>query len=150
MALSKTTLLSITLPGVQLCSESNRREHWTTRHRRAKEHRASVFYSLLAHVPRPVGQLRPLTITITRIAARMLDEGDNLPMSAKHIRDGVADWLAGAYGQGQDRQPGLHWHYAQRRGGTREYGVEITFQPGSPDEAGMQAHGAREHHATGT
>lgn len=40
----------------------------------------------------------------------------------------LADSLAGAYGTGQDRQPGLQWQYAQRRGKPRVYAVHICFE----------------------
>lgn len=57
----------------------------------------------------------------------MLDAEDNLPASLKAIRDGVSDWLAGSYGEGEDRQPGLTWRYAQQRGKPHEYAVLITL-----------------------
>jgi hypothetical protein len=43
----------------------------------------------------------------------------------------IADWFAGAEGCGNDRQPGLTWHYAQRRGKPREYALEITIEKGT-------------------
>ena len=124
--------LSILLPGLRLYSESNLREHWARNHRRAKTQRVTTYYTLSAHVPRTRATLRPLVITITRIAPRPLDEGDNLPASAKAVQDGIADWLAGQYGKGQDRQPGLVFRYNQRRGAPREYGVTITIERGDP------------------
>ena len=113
-------------------SESNQREHWARRAKRVKLQRAAVFYELGAPwAQKALRESRPLVVILTRIAPRTLDPG-NLESSLKAVQDGVADWLAGNYGKGQDRQPGLLWRYAQRRGGTGEYAVEIsvTYEEG--------------------
>ena len=110
-------------------SESNQREHWARRAKRAKAQRSTIYYALraawcmLPETPYPL--YLPTVATLTRIAPRALDSG-NLESSLKAVQDGVADWLVGGYGKGQDRQPGLRWRYAQRRGGPREYAVEIS------------------------
>jgi hypothetical protein len=115
--------LTLTLP-IRTVTESNAKEHWATKHRRAKAQRQDVFISLgLSHRTRPP---LPLQITVTRISPRPLDE-DNCVSSLKHCIDGIADWLAGEYGKGNDRLPGLTWRYAQRRGKPKEYAVEITI-----------------------
>ena len=64
----------------------------------------------------------PLVITITRVGPRELDT-DNLAASAKHIRDGIADWLGI-----NDRLKLLRWEYAQERGAPKEYGVKVRVQ----------------------
>ena len=116
------------LGGLRLESEANIREHWAATYRRTQDHRYRTYIELRATGwgPPPL----PLVITLTRVAPSGLDAGDNLPASAKACRDGVSDWLAGGYLQGQDRQKGLEWRYAQRRGGVREYGVEIYIRQG--------------------
>lgn len=92
--------------------------------------------------PYPV--YRPLVVVLTRIAPRDLDAG-NLEASLKAVQDGVADWLAGEYGQGQDRQPGLFWRYGQQRGRSQEYAILVRlvrlvrFQPDEPPLADMDS-----------
>ncbi len=96
--------------------------------RRVKQQRSETFLHLLGTWGRRLPP-RPWEITLTRIAPRALD-GDNLQAALKACRDGVADWLAGTYGQGQDRQAGLTWHYAQARGQPHEYAVEVRITTG--------------------
>jgi hypothetical protein len=108
-------------------SESNQHEHWTARALRTKRQRTETFSHLLTTWGRRVPTF-PVTITLTRIAPDWLDQG-NLEASFKAVQDGVADWLAGAYGQGQYRQDGLRFHYAQAKGGRQEYAVEVTITP---------------------
>lgn len=113
---------------IRTISESNQREHWSRRHRRARAQRREIYLHLratwCAPPQTPYTTFGPITITLIRIAPRQLDSG-NLEASFKGIQDGVADWLGGGFGLGQDRQPGLSWRYSQRCGGTREYAVEI-------------------------
>lgn len=90
----------------------------------ARQLRSYVYLALRAAHPRPWGL--PLTITITRIAPRVLDD-DNMARAAKNCRDGCADWIDGHYGHGNDRRDGLTWRYAQRSDGVRTYAVEITL-----------------------
>ena len=116
----------ITRIPIHTVSESNQREHWATRAKRVRLQRTAVFYELGAPWAQQIlREYRPLVVILTRIAPRALDSG-NLESSLKGVQDGVADWLAGEYGKGQDRQPFLRWRYAQRRGGTGEYAVEIS------------------------
>jgi hypothetical protein len=117
--------MTITLEGLRLQSESNLRGHWRKHHARHKAQRADTYWWLRHWVPVP--PVLPLTITITRIAPRPLDGHDNLSVAAKSCVDGIADWLDNAPGRGQDRRDGLVWRYAQRRGGVRQYAVEITI-----------------------
>jgi hypothetical protein len=112
---------------------TSQREHWTTKHKRAKLQRSTTFHwlqHLLPHEPMPW----PLKIVLTRISPRALDY-DGLVASLKHVVDGVADYLMGAYGTGQDRQPDLFWRYGQRHGKPKEYGVEIILIPLNTQEA---------------
>jgi hypothetical protein len=119
--------LCLTLENLRLQSESNLRGHWRKHHARHKAQRADTYWWLRHWVPVP--PVLPLTITITRIAPHALDD-DNLAASGKHVRDGIADWLDNAPGRGQDRRNGLVWRYAQRKGGVRQYAVEITIALG--------------------
>lgn len=101
--------------------------------RRVKSQREETYLHLLGTWGRRVPAL-PVTITLTRIAPRALD-GDNLSASLKACVDGVADWLALAYGAGQDRQEGLVFAYAQAKGGRKEYAVEVTITRTPTDPA---------------
>lgn len=65
----------------------------------------------------------PMTVTLTRVAPRRLDEGDNLNMSFKSIRDGIAD----AVGV-DDRDSSYIWVYKQKKGKPREYAVIVEIQ----------------------
>ena len=116
-------MMTLILP-IHTVSESNVHTHWRKRHHRAKTQRTAMYYRCLATWRTPPAL--PLRITLTRIAPRALDD-DNLAASCKALRDGVADWLAGAYGTGNDRQEGLRWHYAQRKGMPHEYAVEVSI-----------------------
>ena len=61
----------------------------------------------------------PIVVTMTRVSPRAFDD-DGLRSALKAIRDGIAD----VFGIG-DATPLIEWRYEQRRGGVREYGVEI-------------------------
>lgn len=111
----------VTLP-IRLISEANlaSHEHWRERHRRAKCQRQDAArwmraLSLAYDLPVP-----PLVITIARLAPRSLDS-DNLAASAKHVRDGIADWLGI-----DDGDPRIEWRYGQRK--SPSYGVEVTIR----------------------
>lgn len=112
---------------IHTVSEANVHTHWRQRQHRAKTQRTAMYYRCLAtwRTPPPL----PLVITLTRISPRQLDD-DNLAASQKAIRDGVADFLAGAYGAGDDRQAGVRWRYGQRRGLPHTYAVEVTIELG--------------------
>jgi hypothetical protein len=61
-------------------------------------------------------------VEMTRIAPRAFD-GDNWQAACKPIRDGVAD----AFGLRDDAM-NLFWGYEQRRGGVKEYAVQIAIE----------------------
>ena len=81
-------MITTTLP-IFTVSEANRREHHMVRHRRRKKQRADA-HMLMKQFKRP---RLPVTITLTRVAPRILDSHDNLPMSLKSAVDGICDWL---------------------------------------------------------
>lgn len=109
----------VTLP-LRLVSLANRREHWAQRSGRAKLQRKTASWALrMFTVPEP----QPLDIEITRIAPRPLDS-DNLAISAKHVRDGVADWLGI-----DDGHPLLLWAYSQERGSPHHYSCRVRIRP---------------------
>ena len=113
-------LLYVYIPSMRLVSELNAREHWSSRSRRAKSQRESTTMILMTSVFRNTTRVRfPLQVTIVRVAPRKLDT-DNLAASAKHVRDGIADWLGI-----NDATESVTWQVDQRRGLSGEYSVEI-------------------------
>lgn len=68
------------------------------------------------------GQGGAVVVTLTRIAPGTLDD-DNLRPAMKAVRDGVADALGV-----DDRDPAVHWQYAQHRGGRGQWAVVVAVQ----------------------
>lgn len=107
-------MIELTLP-LKLVSGANAREHWSSRAKRAKSHRQACIMV-------PVHSL-PCVVTLTRLGPRALDT-DNLAISAKHTRDGIADRLGV-----NDNDPRVEWRYAQEK--SKAYGVRVQIsQPG--------------------
>lgn len=111
----------VTLP-IRAESVANLREHWRAKASRAQLHRTTAWAALRAVKPSGV-ILGPLVVTIARIAPRTLDS-DNLAMSLKACRDGIADWL-GVDDKDSDR---LVWRYAQERGAPKHYAVRVEIR----------------------
>lgn len=115
----------LTIPGVELKSSNHdlrgvTRQGMFGKSARAKKQREAallVCRSKFGKAPPP-----PLVITITRVAPAELDTDNNVS-SAKHIRDGVADWL-----MVNDRDKRLRWEYAQEKQGKGVYGVKVRVQ----------------------
>ncbi len=109
---------------IRLVSEANLRTHWRAKAKRAKWQRGvSALHGRmgLLHLMKP-----PLLITLTRIGPRKWDS-DNLAISCKAVRDGIADALG--IDDGDER---LEWKYAQRKGKPKEYAVEVEIVPQQP------------------
>ena len=105
---------------LHIISEANGRDHWRKVARRKALHRACAVYQMSRHA-RPMHG-GPITITLTRIAGRKLDD-DNLSSGFKAVRDGVADWLG--IDDGHER---LTWRYAQRKGPPKVYAAECLVE----------------------
>ena len=128
--------MTLTIP-IRLTSRSNSRRHWSAQYREDKATKVAVLAMLGQH---RAAQL-PVVVTLTRVAPRALDVGDNLNASMKAVRDACAWWLLGrprlangkpAWGRGDD-DPRITWRYAQRTGGVREYALVVDIQPGGRD-----------------
>lgn len=104
-------MMTVTLP-LKLVSGANVREHWASRAKRAKAHRAAC----LLVPPHPL----PCVVTLTRLGPRALDS-DNLAISGKHVRDGIADRL-----KVNDNDPRVDWRYAQEK--CKTYGVRVEIE----------------------
>jgi hypothetical protein len=132
--------VDLALP-LRLESKANARGAWQTRHASNADQRGTVLIVLRTWAgARGPAQLwgrpledrvtldgtwpptirDPLFVQITRVAPNKLDRDDNLPMSCKSVRDGIADWLGI-----DDRSDLVRWSYDQRRDEPRTYGVEI-------------------------
>lgn len=109
--------VSVTLP-IRTRSESNMREHWAAKHRRAKSQRLTVALTLRPQVI-PLRGFAALNVMLTRVAPRRLDD-DNLRGALKAVRDGVADALGV-----NDADERVTWLYAQRSGPPKAYEVHI-------------------------
>ena len=105
---------------VRIVSEANVREHWRKVAQRKQSHRRTALLMLRA-TPCPCSD-EQITITLTRIAPRTLDD-DNLASGLAGCQDGVSQWL-GVVGVNNRTR----WIYRQRRGQVGEYAVEIVVQ----------------------
>ena len=104
---------------IRIESTPNLREHWAARAKRAREHKAEVWYALRAvRAPHTL----PCVVTLTRIAPRTLDTDNNVA-GMKAARDGVALWL-----QVDDADERISWVYAQRKGPPKTYRAEIQIE----------------------
>lgn len=103
-------------------SVANKREHWAAKARRVKSERTVTANYLAAMFGRPpTGHTDRLTIALTRLGGRRLDD-DNLRSAMKAVRDGVSgDWLGW-----DDADPRLTWAYSQEPGG--RVGVRISIE----------------------
>lgn len=108
---------------IKTVSEANSSEHWT---RKSKRHKLQKKWITLAyHRDKPKLPKRA-SILLTRIAPRILDASDNLPMCFKYVKDYIADLINPGLAAGRaDDSQDLHWVYSQERGETREYAVVI-------------------------
>ena len=124
-------LATVTVPGLVMKNLTNQREHWSDSAGRARLQRTqSAMMTRLKLQTRGVRSAVEqamgnggLVVHITRIAKRSLDEGDNLPASAKHVRDGVSDAL-----EVDDADKRVSWTYEQKAG---EPAVTIDIFPRS-------------------
>ena len=117
-------MLTFEIP-VKTISEANSHGHWRVRHKRRQAQReTSAIYTRqwLEDLPAP-----PLSIRLTRLCPVLIRDSDNLPVSMKAVRDGIADAIG--IDDGDKR---LVWEYGQRR--RKEYGVEVTIEPEQGDD----------------
>lgn len=105
---------------IALVSEANAHEHWRKRQKRAKSQRGLTTFWLRAYRRSPPQV--PLVVTIVRVAPREVDS-DNLVGSAKHVRDGVADYLGV-----NDRSKDVVWVVRQEKGPPRTYGTKVEIR----------------------
>ena len=113
---------SVFLAGVKLVSSANAREHWSVRQKRALTQRSDAWAAAVNILGSRRTDPISRTVTITRYGPMELD-GDNLAISAKHIRDGIADALGV-----NDNDPRITWTVLQEQSPRGCYGVRIEIQ----------------------
>lgn len=119
VATATNCVLSISLP-IRTFSEANRRGHWGKGYSQTGDQRPTVAMVMRAHAnARGLKVKLPCAVKLVRCAPQMLDPGDNLEMSLKHVRDGVADWI----GVNDRDDTRVRYEYAQEP--TKHYGVRI-------------------------
>lgn len=120
---------------VRTISESNCSEHWTTKSKRHKLQKKMVW--AIWNQVRPNITL-PCLIKLSRIAPRLLDDSDNLPISMKWIKDAlcakifpekivfVREKNRSYQNLGfTDDSKEITWEYSQIKGDVREYAVRV-------------------------
>lgn len=115
--------MKIKLP-IKTVSDANKGgEHWTKKHKRHKAQKSAINLFLAGKVDETC---LPCTIKLTRIAPRLLDSHDNLPMSLKYVLDAICELLVPNKAIGQaDSDPRIQVTYAQIKGAVREYAIEV-------------------------
>ena len=108
---------------LRLVSEANAHEHYRVRSTRAQGQRETA-QRVARQSFHAQGQSieYPLRVTICRVSPRDLDS-DNLQGSAKHVRDGIADFF-----EVKDNDPRVDWRVIQRRGDPKQYAVEVVIE----------------------
>lgn len=97
---------------IQLPSLANTRLHWRKMDAVKRRQKNETGLAMYGHVMPPL----PLTVTITRVGPRRLDD-DNLASACKYVRDQIAK--AVGVDDGSDQYT---WRYEQRIG---EYDVDV-------------------------
>lgn len=118
--------VEIALP-LRTISEGNSAEHWSKKHKRHKKQK-QIIRLYLNRLPK--GHIYPpVKITLTRIAPRMLDVHDNLPMSFKWVLDAICDYLYPGQAAGRaDSSKDIHVFYDQQKGRPKEYSILIKIE----------------------
>lgn len=109
------SVLRFTIPVEVRSANVMIRQHWATAQRLAKSERRATFYSAVASGFRKWEGAAPFVVTFNRIygpRGKAFDEGDNLALGFKHVRDEIARLL------GVDDSPTspATWIYQQERG----------------------------------
>lgn len=129
-----TIEFTIPLTASTLVSEANRGgEHWV---KKGQRHRTQHLL-INAFMNKAESQLEgktwkdflPIKITLTRIAPRLLDAHDNLPMSLKYFVDAIADKMIPGQKKGMaDSNENLTWIYKQKQGKVKEYALIVQLE----------------------
>jgi hypothetical protein len=105
---------------IKTVSEANARETRMIQQRRAKAERAKADRFTCDAMETEFPLFYPCTVTMTRLGPRPLDD-DNLAVSLKHVRDGIAQ----AFGvdDGDKR-----WKWVPKQEASKVYGVRVEIE----------------------
>jgi crossover junction endodeoxyribonuclease RusA len=109
--------LLVMLP-LRTVSEANTHGHWRTKAKRVKMQRTTA-RMMLTLDKRWCAKQNHFDVRLTRIAPKKLDS-DNLAISNKAIRDGIADAIGIDDGSSK-----FSWEYRQETGRPKEYAVKV-------------------------
>lgn len=115
-------VVEIFIRDLRIISTINRREHWTVRAKRNREQRKLAWGTMAeCRVPQPDAAI----ITLERRYPNHLKpmDSDNLAISFKAVRDGIADYLGIDDGSAR-----LLWRYTQTP--AVRWGVNVTIETG--------------------
>ncbi len=115
-------MFTLSVP-IRIYSEANIHQHWSKRYKRNKAQGrvlVACWQTSELQDTKP-----PITIRLTRIAPRSLDE-DNLLFCLKGIRDIIASLILPNLAPGQaDDGHGITFEYGQKKGKPKEYALLI-------------------------
>lgn len=107
---------------IKTVSEANCSQHWAIKSKRHQQQKQLVSLLLSKHKFSP-----PCTFTLTRLAPKLLDKHDNLPMSMKYIVDALAELATGNYTPGQaDSDDRIVIEYGQEV--SKRYGIKLCIE----------------------
>lgn len=110
---------------VSVVSEANRRDHWATKLRRARQQEEAMAFALSSSPVRLAFATFPLSVTFVRIGRmgpHQEQDDDNLRSAFKVLRDYIASCL-----NVDDGDSRVTWKYDQRAG---KPGVEVRIEFG--------------------
>jgi hypothetical protein len=110
---------------LKIISEANKSEHWS---KKSARHRKQKYMISLFLKPMISKISLPCHVELTRIAPRMFDVVDNLPISLKWAIDAIAGLLLPNLAPGRaDADERISWSLSQERRGIREYGLKVVI-----------------------
>jgi len=109
---------------IKIISESNNRDHWTKKRKRAKTIEMAIRSLYNTSEIRNIKP--PVAITLVRVSSRSLDY-DNLVTAFKSVRDVIADILIPGLARGQaDKDESLiRFDYRQEKSKEKKFGFKI-------------------------
>jgi hypothetical protein len=117
--------VDVTIDGLRLIAELNRREHHMATHRRSRSQK-SIVRAALGGVRLREWVTPPLVVTMVRTGPKKMDKGDNLQSSCKWVRDQIAEELG--VNDGSDE---VAWLVEGKVGGVGVYAVGIRIEEAS-------------------
>lgn len=118
----------VSVPGLVVVSEANRRDHWAVRRRRAREQAEDTILALATLGPRVKARLqraKRVRVRFVRLGGRKLDS-DNLAGAFKAVRDALCNrWL-----KIDDGSNHYEWEWPQQESGPKGIRIELRVDRG--------------------